>query len=322
MLVAVGAQEGVKAKNRQICYSLSKALEKAGAKRRKREPQNDVAQPVQQSGVAKKGQAESRSAAADSSLANGVSQAASEAQASKTALKKLKSAAKARKMSKLAPGPSPDSQSAEGAEQPGSAKQGKKRQHRHTPQQPKHARGLSNGLGRQAPADEVALSASEKPRREPGSSSISQKDAARLVNAALNGTPLPGSAFASPLSVKGNGATGGGPGSKESKLRHSLPAKEPPAEGGSDSKKSKQRLSLPAMGLAAGAAEGKTVSVKKHMTVGSPKVATLLSAQSKAAAAVGDGLTDSQRKRVGPSAHGSLFSHTASLKPSNMSDME
>ena len=271
-----GAQEGVKAKNRQTCYSLSRALEKAGSKRPRSEAKGAQPQPAQQNGAAKQSTSHSTSAARlEPSKA---APQAQKAQPTLSAAKKQKLAAKAQKAQARSPGQSPDASIIKSLQQPSdTSSETVKLRSKSSPQHEDHAGPSSSTDRPQRAADlEVPASGSGKLGQK-SSSSINNKDAARLVNAALNEHP------------------GLSPSSAPPKL-NGLPA----GNGVSKKKlKKKHRLSLPSgKAQAADVPQRAAKSAQKHMPAGgggSPQLPVL---QGNGAASAGDTLTDSQRKKV------------------------
>ena len=274
-----GAQEGVKAKNRQICYSLSRALEKASSKRTCTAPKDVQPQPAQQDG------AKNPSAKQSAVLARpGLAQAAPEAHKAKPALNALKRqhlAAKLAKVLATSPGQSPDSSVIGRLQQPGKTRAKHAKQHAKSPQHPEdHAGPSSSTDGPQtASALEVPKPGSGRPAQESGSQ-LSQEDAARLVNAALNGHSGPSPSSALPQ-LNGKPA-GNGVGVKKPKKKH--------------------RQSLPTgKAVAADVPQRAAMSAQKHTPAGqnhSPTKAKMPAAQGNGAASAGTELTESQRKNV------------------------
>lgn len=283
-----GAQEGVRARNREICYALSRALEKAGSKRQKHEARGTELQPqAQQNGAPLETQRPSSSVPANRTAGIGAPVSAPASQAAKPSVasgKKQKKAAAEQRTEDDAPPVLPQRPVLQALKQADSAKQGKKKQRTSLAQLPGTALNFSNGSAVRKAAPEVSKAGSQKPGKSLGSA-VSQKDAARLLNAALNGHPGPSSTPA-PSNGVGNSKA--------------------PADGITSMKKlkKKQRQSLPAVGSAVaalaqrgGASAGKPVGPKHG-----PEHASTSPAVYKAAALAGDGLTDSQRKKVGVTA--------------------
>ena len=269
----------MKAKNRQICYSLSRALEKAGSKRPRSEAKGAQPQPAQQNGADK--QSALHSAAAAGRESTKVAPQAQEAMPALSALKKQKLAAKAQKAKARSPGQSPDSSVVGTLQQAGDASsETVKLRAKFSLQHEDHASPSSSKKGHQRAADlELPASGSGKLGQKL-SGAITQRDAARLVNAALNGHP------------------GLSPSSAPPK-----PNRQPAGNGVSVKKlKKKHRLSLPgATAVAAGVPQRAAKSAQKRVPAGeggSPMQAELSLSQGNGVASTGDALTDSQRKKV------------------------
>ena len=282
-----GAQEGVKAKNRQMCYSLSRAFELAGSKRLKRAAQDSARPAAQLNGVnPKEAQGWKQDTSAGSPMEDGTAlmpAAAAQPQGGrpgKAGARKQKPAARAKELQSTEPGGPPSSAGAQAPEEAGSPKPKKKRVLREASEQPEtplpHSNG-STGEGSTGMAPKAKAAAASGRAAGGG---LSQQDAARLVNAALNSEPMAGSAPAL-----------GGTNSKAKKQRLSLPA------GGLKAQK-QRRQSLPAQPLQVEAA----LPAQKLATVSkaeSPRQAAVLLAEARGAvSANGSALTDSQRKKV------------------------
>ena len=282
-----GAQEGMKAKNRQMCYSLSRAFELVGSKRLKRAAQDSARPAAQLSGVSpEEAQGRKQDASAGSFMKDGTaltSAAAAQPQAGrpgKVGARKQKPAARAKELQSAEPGGPPSSVGAQASEEAGSPKPKKKQVLREASEQPETPLPHSNGsTTRESTGMAPKAKAAGASGRAAGGG-LSQQDAARLVNAALNSEPMAGSAPAL-----------GGINTKAKKQRLSLPA------GGSKAQK-QRRQTLPARPLQAEAAlpAQQPGSVSKAE---SPRHAAVSLAEARGAvSANGSALTDSQRKKV------------------------
>jgi len=299
--MCAGAQEGVKAKNRQICYSLSKALEKAGSARQRKDAQLAEAQPVQQNGTVKKLEKLSSNVSTEHSQEKAVSEAAPEPLTSKPRMALLKSLMKQKMVENKRnaegrlPGKSPDLSQPKGTGQLSSGKVKKKNKLQvDTLQLPEsHATPSRGTEGSQRASDlKTSKSALGKVEQDPGSF-ISQKEAARLVNAALDGhAGLAPSSATEKLAQDSKATTG----SAMKKLKKS---------------KKKHRQSLPAENSVATVVPHRsTASAQMSVPLGveeSPKHTQSAPAKGRGTVAPGDRLTDSQGKKVGCS-HLSMLS--------------
>ena len=275
----------MRARNREICYALSRALEKAGSKRQKRESRGtDLQSQAQQKGGPLETQRPSSSVPVSTHAENRAPVSALALQAAKPSVasgKKQKKAAAEQRTGDAAPQALPLRPVLQSLKQPDSSKQGKKKERTSLAQLPGSALPLSNGSAVHKAAPEVSKAGSHKPGKSLGSAE-SQKDDARLLNGALNGH----------LGHSSTPAASDGVGNSKAI-----------AIGISSMKrlKKKQRQSLPAVGSAVAAlaqrgaaSAGKPVGPKQG-----PELASMSPAVGKVAALTGDGLTESQRKKVG-----------------------
>ena len=281
-----GAQEGVKAKNRQICYSLSRALEKMSSKGPRMEAKGGQLQPNQQmNSVMKKSAQPSSDAVLHHSGGNRVPQAAPAAQKAVPALntsKTQKTAVRARAGEAL-PGQSLGLSSMGTPQQPDSAKAKLKKLHAKPSQHPAGHASASGGASIPQTAPPPTLGGPEAGFGKTSQKSgrlRAQKEAAQLVNTDLNGQPG-GSASSAPP----------------------MPSVQPAGNGVSAKKLERDRgQSLPnGRPAAVDVPQRAMMCAQKHTLAGeggSPLRVTLQAAQGNGAASAGDGLTDSQRKKV------------------------
>ena len=221
-----GAQEGVKAKNRQMCYSLSRAFEMAGLKRLKRAAQDSACPTAQLNGMSpEEAQGQRQDASAGRSLESGtalVPAAAAQPQAGrpgKASARKQKPAATAKGLQSAEPGGPPSSVGTQASQEAGSPKPKKKRVLREASHAAEDACAPQQWQRRSGGGQAWCPKASAAGAAGRGAGAgLSQQEAARLVNAALDGEPMAGSA---------------------------------PVLGGASTKAKKQRLSMPAGGLKA-----------------------------------------------------------------------
>ena len=287
----------MKARNRQTCYSLSAALEKARSKRPRSEPRDAQHQSAQQNDAAKQS-IEGRIFAR-----LGLVQApeAQKATPPMSAAKKQKLAAKAQKARVASPGQSPDLSVVGKLQQTDDASLETVKLRAKSSQQHEDHAGPSSSTERpQRVADLEAPASGSGKHGQKLSSPINQKDAARLVNAAVNGHPglSPSSA---PPKLNGQPA-GNGVSMKKQKKKH--------------------RLSLPsAKAEVAGVPQRAAKSAQKHVPAGeggSPMQARPPVLQGNGAASAGDALTDSQRKKVRSTSPLSLLALTRAKIPQRL----
>ena len=281
-----GAQEGVKARNRQLCYSLSRAFEKADSKRPRTESKASQPEPAPREGATEQSMGRGAIFARLGFLQAALE--ADKATPSLSALKRQKTAVKVGKERGTVSGQPPDTSmkgksqpSMERPQQPGSARLGKLEVHAKSSRHSEDHTGPSSSTEGPptVPAREVPQSGSGKLGQKSGES-ISQEDAARLVNAALDSHP------------------GLSPSSAPSKLN-----KQPAGNGISAKKlKKKHRQSLPSgKPVAADVPQRATKSAQKQMSAGeggSPVHGKPLVGQGNGTASAGRALTDSQRKKA------------------------
>lgn len=282
-----GAQEGVKAKNRQMCYSLSRAFELAGSKRLKRAAQGSARPAAQLNGASpEEAQGQRLDASAGNSLENGTAltpAAAAQPQGGrpgKAGARKQKPAARAEELQSAEPGGPPSSVGAQTFEEAGSPKLKKKRVLREASEQPGTPLPHSNGSTGQKSTGMAPKAKTATALGRTAGGGLSQQDAARLVSAALDSEPMVGSAPAL-----------GGTNTKAKKQRLSMP-------GGGLKEQKQRRESMPALPLQAEAA----LPAQKLGTVSkaeSPRHAAVSLAEARGAVSPnGSTLTDSQRKKV------------------------